>query len=200
MPTIAITGGIASGKTAFRQYLSTLWDAESFDADAVVAQLVDHSEEIRRKIEEAFGPMAYREEKLDRERMRALIFSDPESRKKLEAIIHPQIRSLWQQRAEACARTKARLLGEIPLLYETGSDVMCDFVVVVACPFDTQTQRLASIRGLGQAFARKMIASQISLKERLQRADQVIWNDGPQVLLMEQAHLTANYLIERYGQ
>lgn len=200
MPTIAITGGIASGKTAFRQYLSARWKAELFDADTAVAHLIDHSEEIRREIQETFGSAAYQANRLDRDRMRTLIFSDPNSRKKLENILHPRVQAIWRQRAENCTKTKGKFLVEIPLLYETGSEAICDFVIVVACSLSTQFQRMSLSRGMGGDLAQKITTSQMSLQERLHRADQVIWNDGPEELLIEQAALTANYLIERYGQ
>ncbi len=200
MPTIAITGGVASGKTAFRQYLSARWKAEFFDADTAAIDLTDHSEEIRREIQEAFGSAAYQANRLDRDRMRTLIFSDLNSRKKLENILHPRIQAIWRQRAESCAKEKGKLLVEIPLLYETGSEAICDFVVVVACSLSTQMQRMALSRGVGGDLAQKIITSQMSLQERLHRADQVIWNDGSEELLIEQADLTANHLVERYGQ
>ncbi|PWU07446.1 MAG: dephospho-CoA kinase [Verrucomicrobia bacterium] len=199
MPTIAITGGIASGKTAFRQYLSAGWKAESFDADAAVADLVDHSEEIRQEVQSAFGATAYRENRLDRDRMRTLIFSDPSSRKKLENILHPRVRALWRQRAANCAKENGKLLVEIPLLYETGGEAFCDFIISVTCSVETQMRRIGFSRGIGSDMAQKIIASQMSLEERLSRADQVIWNDGSDEILKEQADLTTNYLVERYG-
>ncbi len=199
MPTIAITGGIASGKTAFRQYLSSRWNAEPFDADAAVAEFMDHSEEVRQEIEETFAPTVYREGRLDKEQMRTRIFSHPEARKKLEGILHPRIQAIWRKRAADCAETKSRFLVEIPLLYETGGETFCDFVIVVACSLATQLERLTSSRGLEKPFANKIIKSQISTEDKIRRADLVIWNDGPEELLIEQADLTANYFVERYG-
>lgn len=200
MPTIAVTGGIATGKTAFRKHLAFQWKTtDIFDADAYVTELIEKSETVRREIEAAFGRGIYRQGKLNREQMRSLIFSNAARRNQLENILHPRVQAEWRERAANSKRRENRLLVEIPLLYETGGSPFCDFVVVVACPLATQVRRITTSRGLEESFAHKIIHTQIAIEEKIRCANEVIWNDGPEYLLQEQAALTASYLMKRYG-
>lgn len=199
VPVIAITGGIASGKTAFCQYLSTfLENAESFSADAYASELLDRSEEVRTEVEKILGKEVYVGGKLDRTKVRFRIFADPNRRIQLERILHPRIRKMWMEKIAHCKAMEHNLLAEVPLLYETGWEISCDFITVVACSSSTQLKRLRS-RGICRTLAYKMLAAQLPTKEKVWRAHTVIWNNGPTWLLTKQAYITANYLIERYG-
>jgi len=197
--TIAITGGIASGKTSFCQHLSIfLENTEWFDADACISRLLDGSGEIRVEIEKVLGKEIYAGGKLDRTQVRHRIFSDPCCRTQLECILHPHVKEmLTAQMAHSRARGR-KFLADIPLLYETGWEIAFDFITVVACSFATQLRRLIS-RGICESLARKMIAAQLPMEEKMCRAHEIVWNNGLPRLLTEQARVTADYLTERYG-
>lgn len=198
-PVIAITGGVASGKTSFCQYLYTfLENAEWFNVDAYVSELLDQSEEVRMEIRKILGKEVYVDGKLDRTQVRFQIFSDPRRRNQLEHILHPRIQKMWMAKISYCKAVRCNFLAEAPLLYETGWEVTCDFIIVVACSFSTQLQRLVA-RGICKSLAYKIITTQLPTGEKMRRAHEVVWNNGPIRLMLEQASMTANYLTERYG-
>ena len=85
-------------------------------------------------------------------------------------------------------------LADIPLLYETEGETICDRVVVVACSEQIQQERLVSRSALSVADARSIIASQMPLSEKISRADHLAWNNGPQSVLESQAATFANFL------
>ena len=200
MPVIGITGGVASGKSSFTEQLSRRITAEVFDADAVARRLADSDPETRSKIASQFGSEVIEiDGKLNRARLREIVFGDPGKRKTLEAILHPLVRSEWICTATAARSNKSWLLLDIPLLFEVGAEAECDMVVVVACLPATQRARIISQRGLAGEMADQMIASQTSLASKAARADYVIWNDAPTARLEEQAEIFAGYLGKRYG-
>jgi dephospho-CoA kinase len=198
-PTVAITGGIASGKTSFCQHLSIfLENTEWFDADACVSRLLDGSEEVRVEIEKILGKEICIGGKLDRAQVRSRIFSDPRRRVQLERVLHPRVRKIWTAQIVRSKAVGRKFVADVPLLYETGWETACDFITVIACSFATQLRRLTS-RGVCESLARKMIAAQLPMEEKMRRAHEVVWNNGPPRLLTEQARITANYLTEHYG-
>ena len=195
MAVLGITGGVASGKSSLTARLAPRLAAEVFDADAAARELVANDPEAKRKIAERFGPHILGAGGwVDRARLREEVFADAEKRSALEAILHPLIRARWTQAAQAARGSRAWLLLDIPLLFETGAEAGCDAVVVVACSPQTQRERIISQRGLSPEMAEKMIASQTSLASKAARADYVIWNDAPLARLEEQAELFAGYL------
>ena len=200
MAVIGITGGVASGKSSLTAKLAPRLSAKVFDADAAARDLLENDPEAKRQIGECFGAEILQADgRVDRARLRELVFADVEQRSALEAILHPMIRARWIGQAQAARRNREWLLVDIPLLYETGAEGECDAVVVVACRPETQRERIVSQRGLSPEMAEKMIASQTSLASKAARADYVIWNDAPLARLEEQAALFAGYLGRRYG-
>jgi dephospho-CoA kinase len=189
VPVIGVTGGIATGKSAFcallRQLLPT---AEFFDADAVARELTDHDQEVRALIADAFGRESFDAEgHLNRAAVRAIVFADPGKKHALEQILHPRIRGQWAAQAETRRGSAEFFFADIPLLYETGGETLCDRVVVVACSPRLQLERLMARSSLSQGAAQEIIAAQLPLAEKIARADHVIWNSGPRELLNAQA-------------
>ncbi len=200
MPVLGITGGIATGKSTFTRALLRHLPAELFDADQAAHALLEGDREVRRAVENAFGAEIYsREGKPDRTRLRELVFSDEQNRKRIEEILHPAIRARWIALGEAARRPRAWVFVDIPLLYETGAEAHCDRVVVVACSALTQRQRLATERGLTAERAESMIAAQLPLENKIKRADHLIWNDSTVSCLEGQADLLATWLCSHYG-
>ena len=200
MAIIGITGGVASGKSSLTSRLAARLAAKVFDADAAARDLVENDPEAKRQIAERFGPQILEAEgRVNRARLREIVFADAQQRSALEAILHPLIRARWAGQAQAARHNRECLLVDIPLLFETGAESACDAVVVVACSPETQRERSVLQRGLSPEMAEKMIASQTSLASKAARADYVIWNDAPLARLEEQAELFAGYLGKRYG-
>src|SRR5947199_10357184 len=193
MPAIGITGGISTGKTSFCECLGEIVPAAKFfDADQVAHQLVNVDPQVKDEIRHEFGTGFFSVEgDLNREKLRAIIFGDAAKRRALEQILHPRIRRQWSTDAETHRNSPDFFFADIPLLYETAGETLCDRVVVVACSERIQLARLKKRMSITAAEARKMIESQLSLKEKMRRADHVNWNHGDREVLIEQAHFLA---------
>lgn len=190
MPAIGITGGISTGKTSFVACLKELVpDARFFDADVAARELVS-DREVRGAIEKEFGADAFLPNGgLNRERIRSIVFADAGKKGALEQILHPRIRRQWSLEAEGHRNSTELFFADIPLLYETGGESLCDQVVVVACAPGVQLERLVSRTGMAKAEAQQMIDAQMPLTEKISRADHVVWNNGGRQVLKEQARL-----------
>ena len=188
MPAIGITGGISTGKSSFSDCLrEILPGARFFNADEAAHAVVELPE-IKQKLRTEFGSRVFsRAGDLNREKLRAIIFSDATRKRALERILHPRIRRQWRTEAKRHRNSPEFFFADIPLLYETGGETLCDRVVVVACSYKVQLARLTQRMSLKQLEAEQMIKSQMPLEEKIARADHVIWNDGSRAVLMVQA-------------
>jgi dephospho-CoA kinase len=188
MPAIGITGGISTGKSAFCDCLRELLPAAKFfNADQAAHVLVDLPE-VKKQIRRKFGGGVFSNDgDLNRETLRAIIFGDAHKKRALEQILHPRIRRQWSTEAKAHRNSPDFFFAEIPLLYETDGERLCDRVVVVACSSQTQLHWLMERTSLERAAAEQMINSQMLLAEKIRRADHVVWNNGGQTTLEEQA-------------
>ncbi len=199
MAAIGITGGISTGKTSFTQCLRELCpDARFFDADVAARELTDGDPEVRGLIEKEFGESVYSSGDLNREAIRTIVFADAKKKRALEQILHPRIRRQWSLEAEGHRNSTELFFADIPLLYETSGQTLCDKVVVVACSPRIQLERLMARTGLDRAEAQAMIDVQMPLREKIGRADHIVWNNGGLKVLKEQARLLVG-LWERAG-
>jgi len=191
MAAIGITGGIATGKSAFCDCLGRLIPGATFyNADRAAHDLTDRDPEVQALIAEAFGPEIYSTDgRLNRELLRTIVFADPEKKRALEQILHPRIRRQWAFEAES--QRDSIFFADIPLLYETGGETLCDRVVVVACGPRIQRERLMKRTFLDRAAAEQMIAAQMPLIKKIARADHVVWNNDGLEVLADQARLLA---------
>jgi dephospho-CoA kinase len=187
MAVIGVTGGIGSGKSTFCRMLGALLPAEVFDADRVAGEVLADNLEVREAVVSEVSPQAYGADGLlDRELLRSLIFDNAGAKKRLEAIVHPHVRSAWRERAEGVRRLGGHFLVDIPLLYETGAEEFFDMVVVVGCSEETQLARVEA-RGVDAGQAAVIARTQMPTLEKAARADFVVWNDGSLEFLEEQA-------------
>ncbi len=197
MPVLGLTGGIAAGKSTFARLLLREWPMDYFDSDRCVHDLLATDDPTRDAIVAAFGESVLAgNARPDRVRLRELIFDDNSKRRTLEGILHPSVRRAWQGRAENARKTKACVLIDIPLLYETGAQGEFDRVIVVACSRETQMRRLTTERGLAPDLAARIIATQHDLGAKTKQADHVIWNDSTVPNLDGQSRLLASWLRE----
>ncbi len=187
MPAIGITGGISTGKSTFCECLGeVLPTAKFFDADEEVHALLELSE-VKRKIRAEFGSHVFSKNgDLNRANLRAMVFGDPTRKRALERILHPRIRRQWRTEAKRHRNSPKFFFADIPLLYETGGETLCDRVVVVACSETVQLGRLKKRMSITAAEAGKMIESQMPLEAKVRRADHVVWNNGDRAALIEQ--------------
>jgi dephospho-CoA kinase len=115
------------------------------------------------------------------------VFGDATKKRALERILHPRIRRQWRTEAKRHRNSPKFFFADIPLLYETGGESLCDRVVVVACSQKLQLARLRKRMSVTSAEAKRIINSQMPLEEKIRRADHVVWNNGDRISLMEQA-------------
>jgi dephospho-CoA kinase len=188
MPAIGITGGISTGKSTFCECLREIVPAAKFfDAD-LAARSVAELPEVKQEILGQFGGQVFSPDgDLNRMKLRAIVFADAAKRRALEQILHPRIRRQWMAEAKKHRNSPDFFFADIPLLYETGGETLCERVVVVACSRKVQLNRLAKRKSLEGSEAEQMINSQMPLEEKIKRADHVVWNNGDRATLLEQA-------------
>lgn len=180
MPLIALTGGIASGKSTIARRLAE-HGAIVVDADAIVRDVQAPGSPVLDEIAAAFGASVISADgSLDRPALGALVFGDPEALGRLNRIVHPAVRLESQRRFEEAraADPDAVIVYDVPLLVEARADDPWDLIVVAYAPADVREARLIEHRGLDAASARARIASQISDERRLAIAGVVIDTSG----------------------
>jgi len=187
MAIIGITGGIASGKSTFTRALAEIRAARIFDSDACARELLDSDSSVREAVIRDILSTAYRADGTpDRAAIRALVFSDPAAKTRLEAILHPLVRARRQALAEDARAEGRDLLVDTPLLFESGASSGFDLIVTVACSPEIQARRAMS-RGLTLAQVQQIVASQWGNAQKIAQSDFVIWNDGSLRILQAQA-------------
>ena len=178
---IGLTGGIGSGKSTVGQMLQER-GAALIDADAIARSVTAAHGTAMPAIAQAFGPdFITPDGALDRERMRAHVFSHPEAKQALEAIIHPLVAQETQRQAQqAIANGHHTLVFDVPLLVESGARwrAQVDRVLVVDCSEETQIQRVMARNGWSRETVQAIIAAQTSRTQKLAAADWVIANEG----------------------
>lgn len=200
MPSIGITGGVATGKSTVARHLFELLGralpVELFNSDFEARRLTDSDLVVHEEIKAAFGVRVFDAEgNLARDRLRDLIFHEGAARKVLESILHPRIREAWMSRAGG----DGLLLAEIPLLYETEAESYFDGIIVTACSHASQVERIVVERRLLEELAEQIIQAQMDLEEKIRRADWVVWTDCPPAITDQQVNLISQQVIERYG-
>lgn len=204
---IVWTGGIACGKSTALDIFRTVLDHAAkpatyaiFEADKCVHRLLAEDLAVESELGTRFGSGAIAPTGgADRKWLRENVFTDPEKRTQLEAILHPRVR-------EEClaTRTKCHTEGEsnvfiadIPLYFDRDQSMEFDISVVVAASADTQCQRLQSARSLSPEMAQTMIASQLDIEKKMSLADIAIWNDGSIAALEAQITLLHTQIFQQ---
>lgn len=173
-PRIALTGGIACGKSLLAKYLNDL-GVETLDADDIVHELVPEAE---------------------RRRMADEIFRDPAKRQALEARLHPLVRARLAAFAHPPAPSSPHPLRIeiIPLLFECHWEGDYDIILCVSSPRSLQVERMTALRGYTEEQAEARLAAQLPVEEKAARSDYTILNDGSAGNLMENAQKLVEWL------
>jgi dephospho-CoA kinase len=178
---IGLTGGIGSGKSTVSQMLEVR-GAAVMDADAIARSLTSPQGAAMAAIAHTFGAaFVTADGALNREHMRAHVFSQPQAKQALEAIIHPLVAQETQRQAQAAIDNGHHtLVFDVPLLVESGARwrAQIDRILVVDCLQETQIQRVRTRNGLSREGVETIIAAQASRTQKLAAADWVIYNDG----------------------
>ncbi|MGH8214956.1 MAG: dephospho-CoA kinase [Rhodanobacteraceae bacterium] len=191
---VALTGGVASGKSAVSKRFEAL-GIGVYDADVAAREVVEPGTPALSEIQVVFGHDAlHTDGSLDRHAMRERVFADAQARKQLEAIIHPRVRA-WLRHKVAADRGTYCMLA-IPLLVENRAEYdWVDRVLLVDAPEELQVERLMERDGVAREHAETMLAAQSTREQRLAIASDVIVNDGEEAALDARVEaLHAQYL------
>ncbi|MDR0126593.1 dephospho-CoA kinase [Bacillus zhangzhouensis] len=174
---IGLTGGIASGKSTVSQMIKEQ-GIRVVDADVIAKEAVVKGTPALRQIVQTFGEdVLLPNGELNRQQLGALIFSDEEKRKQLNAIVHPEVRKeMLKQRDEGINHQETFVVLDIPLLFESQLESLVDRIIVVYTTPELQLSRLMSRNDLSEEEALNRIHSQQPLEEKCQKADRVIEN------------------------
>src|SRR5260370_16635202 len=200
MPEFAIAGGIATGKSPVPAELFAMLrdklDFTLFSSDSESRRLTDTDLGVQDEIRQRLGAQLFDSEgRLRREQLRELVFQKPQARKELENILHPRIRAAWLGQI----REKKLLLAEIPLLFETKADRYIDLIVVTACSYQTQTERMVQKRSLPLSLVEQIINSQMPFAENIHIPPHLRWTDCPLQITKFQTDRLAKQIASRYG-
>ena len=192
MLRIALTGGIGSGKTTVSDYFRKL-GVPVIDADETSHEMTQAGEPAVQKIVDVFGDSVLdRDGNLDRTALRNIVFGDPESRKQLESILHPEIQ---RQMNEAASRTQSPYcLFSIPLLIENGQHVSYDRILVIEASEDRRRTWIQARSDLTESEITAILSAQVSDEQRRRAADDLLINDGG----IDDLHARIDRLHQRY--
>jgi len=201
MVQIAITGGIACGKSLVGEFLRAR-QVRVWDADGVVHALLRSGEPVFDDVVAAFGRgvVAQGGVEIDRRALGEIVFADPVARDRLNALVHPVVRQrlvAWRLQMSGAGAGIAAAL--VPLLFEAGLASGWEAIACVVASLATQRARL-KLRGFDDEAADRRIRAQMSNTEKAKRSDYVIVNDGTKVLTEEQTKRMLECIMERpYG-
>jgi len=176
MLTIGLTGGIGSGKTTVSDCFAQR-GVPVIDTDLIARELVEPGQPALAEIAAHFGLDCLDDQgRLQRSRLRERVFADPASRQRLEAILHPRIRTVVRERTAALEAPYCLVV--IPLLVETRMTDLVDRILVVDAPETEQLRRIMARDRMDEAQAQRILAAQARREQRLLLANEVIENAG----------------------
>jgi dephospho-CoA kinase len=181
MLIVALTGGIGAGKSHVAKYFHQL-GSYVFDADQLARAAIERGSAGFDEVVTIFGDQILKDGDIDRRKLGEIIFADPTAKAKLEAIIHPEVKRLFEE-AKNSLPLDAVLIYEIPLLVESNSGDRFDYSITVEADVETRTGRLKE-RGLATHEIVGRMAAQASREERVSYCDLVIENHGDEDALL----------------
>lgn len=178
MKVIGLTGGIASGKSTASAYLREL-GAAIVDADAISRASTRRGGAAFEAVCAAFGDILGADGEIDRRKLGGIVFADEDARRKLNSIVHPAVMAESRAQIENARASGVKMcILDVPLLFETGMEKLCDETWLIYVPREEQIRRMAERDGLDAAAAAARIDSQMPLEEKLKRANVAIDSSG----------------------
>jgi dephospho-CoA kinase len=196
MVRIAITGGIACGKTVVGKMLES-GGLAVLEADELAHGLVERGRPAYEEVVGAFGPgILSTDGRIDRRKLGDIVFSDAGARKRLNAIVHPRVNRAMQAWFTGLGTEQPAAAAIVPLLFEAGLDRGWDAVICVSASEEDQNRRLV-VRGLTLAEAKLRIEAQWPLIRKAELSDYVLVNNGSLELLEEQTTRVLQRIMKR---
>ncbi|HEY4416683.1 MAG TPA: dephospho-CoA kinase [Verrucomicrobiae bacterium] len=194
MKTYGLTGGVGMGKSTAAGFFFKL-GVRVVDTDEIARQIVQCGQPALREIQGQFGAdIVSAHGELKREELARIVFADESARKKLEAILHPRIREIWQMQLEIWRKENCAVaLVVIPLLFETQAETSFDKIICVASSSATQKRRLSQ-RGWSSEQIGQRIQAQLPVEQKIARADFLIWTEGALAVHESQAAIVLKKL------
>ena len=183
MATVGLTGGIGSGKSVVAQIFSDL-GAAVLDADFLARTAIERGSPGFDQVVATFGDEILQNGDIDRRALGEIVFANPEKRVMLEAIVHPQVRALFQKAVSETPPDHV-LVYEIPLLVETSAAEHFDLIITVESDIEVRHERLIN-RGLHSHEISARISAQATSEQRIAQSDAVIYNNGSREELLNQ--------------
>jgi dephospho-CoA kinase len=180
MLNVGLTGGIASGKSTVARMLAEK-GALLIDFDEIAHAVEEPDGPAWRGIVSHFGrEILHADRTIDRRKLGAVVFADPEKLKLLNGLVHPAVFAEWQRRMALIRKDlpHAIVLSDMPLLIEAGVKQMVDLVILVYLPPEGQIRRLMTRDGYSREEAVQRLAAQMPIDDKLLAADIVIRNEG----------------------
>ncbi len=184
MRVIAVTGGVACGKSGFsRRFRERAGESlvGLVDCDGIVRDLYADEQVVGRIIEEAGAvgrEIVSEGGGLDRSKLRELVFDNSKFRVRIESVVHPLVLQRVMAQVNVLSGRVRLALIEVPLLYEVDFPLERDLDLVVAASREVQLRRLLEDRGLEPPMAERILNAQMPMEEKIRKADIVVWNDG----------------------
>lgn len=189
---IGLTGGIASGKTTVSKILKTKGFL-IYDADEI-AREISKEEEVKKELISYFGEQILdKASNIDRKKLKDIVFKDKEKLEELNRIIHPRVYVFFKSIRERNDYKKT-IVFDVPLLFESGIDKLCDKILLVLADRELKIKRIIKRDGISKELAEKIIGSQMSDDEKIKKADIIIENNDSIEDLKEQVERFCVYL------
>ena len=172
---IGLTGGIASGKSTVSKYLAEK-GFKVYDADKI-AKDISQKKSVQEEIILTFGnKILDKNGNVDRKKLKEIVFENKDKLKKLNGIIHPKVIDFYKKLKEK--NTDEMIIFDVPLLFESGLDKLCDKILVVISDYEVQLDRIVERDKIDRELASKIVKAQLSNEERIKKADVVIENNS----------------------
>lgn len=195
---VAVTGGLASGKSLVCQYLSEL-GAYVVDSDEIVHQLLNPDTELGQEVVNLLGTRVLEGNQINRLRVARIVFLNPRLLKSLENLLHPPVYEEINRRYESVCKQKnppQLFVAEVPLLFESGGEQFFDVTVTVTADTEERWERYRAKTGHEREDFNRRTASQLPQHDKAEKADYVIHNEGSLESLKEQTKKVYDSLVK----
>lgn len=196
--TVAITGGIGSGKSTFSEFLREKKYPVIF-ADDLSKELLKNNKVVKRKITELFGPSAYNGSKINSDFLSKEVFSNPLKLQQINSILHPKVIEQIQREVEELKKNNNLIFIEAALVYEANIENLFDYVVLITADEEIKKQRTVDSKKFSSAEFDRRINNQIKDEEKSKQADFIFFNNDTKDELLIKADLllmTLNSLLK----